>query len=110
MTTYPVGTNVRDIQFFDRSTKVIFECKVCKETTDEPIHYSSKDPFASQMFPLSEKAQRISYQIEPDPCPHTLKDDVWVTAFEYTNDEDAETQYNNQRNLRVRKSYDGEGE
>lgn len=76
---YPKGTNVREITQFDRGTKVVFECQ------EHPgPQYASKDPFASQWFPRNKQAMDISDRLVPDPCPHTAKDDVWVTSTEYT--------------------------
>jgi hypothetical protein len=77
MTKYAVGTNVRDIREFDRSIKVIFHC------TEHPeFHYMSKQPSCSQWFPANEASRELQWGKE-DPCPHTAKDDVWVTVHEY---------------------------
>jgi len=78
MTTYPVGTNIRDIAEFDRGTKVEFSCHHHPQYV-----YRSKDPFVSQLFPANEAAQDL-YWGEKDECDHTLKDDVWFTTREYT--------------------------
>lgn len=43
---YPAGTELRSIDRFDRSRKVLFHCP------DHPQHvYASKDPFSSTWFP-----------------------------------------------------------
>lgn len=75
--TFPIGTNVRHIDQFDRSIKVVFGCK---EHTQ--YEYMSKDPFCSQMFPANEAARKLQWG-ETDECTHTLKDDVWVTTKPY---------------------------
>jgi hypothetical protein len=76
---YPVGTNIRDISGWDRGTKAIFECK------EHPgIHFMSKQPSCSNWFPANKAAQDIEFGItKEDPCPHKVRDDVWVLAAEY---------------------------
>jgi hypothetical protein len=76
---YPKGTNIRDIQTFDRGIKVTFGCK---EHTD--IVYRSKDPFASNWFPANDVTERAEFTMTINSlCSHTLKDDVWFTTETY---------------------------
>jgi hypothetical protein len=77
MTTYPVGTNIRDIESFDRSTKVVFHCVEHPE-----FWYMSKQPSCSQWFPANEAAREIQWG-KDDPCPHHSNNDVWFTVQEY---------------------------
>lgn len=78
MTTYPVGTNIREVRGWDRGTKAVFECK------EHPgIHYMSKQPSCSNWFPANKEAIDIADGMKPDPCPHTTSSDVWVLAREY---------------------------
>lgn len=77
--TYPTGTNVREIKNFDRSIKVHFQCK----EHPGPV-YASKEPGWSSWFPANEQARDIDWGKTPDPCNHFRRDDVWVTASEYT--------------------------
>lgn len=74
---YPIGTNIRDITGFDRSTKVWFSCR------EHPQYeYMSKEPARSQLFPANHAAQMLQWG-EKDECPHKLSDDVWFTTRPY---------------------------
>jgi len=77
--TWPKGTNVYEIVYWDRSTKVAFECK----EHPGPV-YMSKQPGASSWFPGNEIARAIEFGTAKDPCHHTSSNDVWITAEEYT--------------------------
>lgn len=80
MTTYPIGTNLRDIKTFDRSTKVVFAC-----TNHPDIHFMSKDPFCSNWFPGNQLSEDIDWGKVADPCSDTFKTHAgWVTVTEYT--------------------------
>ena len=74
---HPIGTNIRDITGFDRSTKVWFACK------EHPQYeYMSKEPGRSNWFPANTAAQDLQWGKE-DECPHKISDDVWFTTREY---------------------------
>lgn len=77
--TYPVGTNVRDIECFDRGIKVVFGCK---EHTG--IQYMCKEPFTSNVFPANEHTRWAEFGTEVMECEHKFSDDVWVTVRPYT--------------------------
>lgn len=46
--TYPVGTKIKDVRHFDRSTKVVFSCPDHLENK-----WASKDPNCSSWFPAT---------------------------------------------------------
>lgn len=74
---YPIGTNIRDINHFDRGIKVVFACKEHPE-----YEYMSKQPSVSNWFPANEAARLLQWG-NPEKCHHKLKDDVWFTTREY---------------------------
>jgi hypothetical protein len=74
---YPIGTNIRSINHFDRGIKVVFASKHHPQ-----YEYMSKEPGRSQWFPANEAARLLQWG-ESDECPHRFGDDVWVTAREY---------------------------
>ena len=78
MATHPIGTNIGNITYFDRGTKVWFSCK------EHPQYeYMSKQPSASQWFPANQATQDLQWGAT-DECHHKYpSDDVWVTTREY---------------------------
>lgn len=81
--TYPKGTNVREVNGWDRSIKAVFECKM-----HPGIHYASKQPSCSNWFPANEEARKLQWGAE-DPCEHTSSMDVWVLVHDYTAEDGA---------------------
>ena len=87
MTTYPAGTDIKDMNYFDRGTKVIFHCALHPDAV-----FMSKDPFASQWFPANKVTSEAEFSGRINElCPCTLKNGIWLTSFEYKNTEGTET-------------------
>jgi hypothetical protein len=74
---YPAGTPIKDVQHFDRGTKVIIRCKEHPQWL-----YASKDPYVSNWFP----ADRVTADAEcrgTVDCIHTLNSGTYEVAVDY---------------------------